>query len=194
MKKISKNYIRIFITGLAVSLFLFFIVWGMKEGNGEKQTFHLSASWGYGYADLEEITQKSDVIAIVKVDGEPIVETLDGIPYSEYPVRVSTAILGVETKELLRVYMTGGTTENGDTIVMDDDPLFEKGIEYLIFAQKNDSGTITVLGGPQGRFVCDNGKVNSLHIYYEKPEQLLNFEINNQNIDSVVDQVQKYLK
>lgn len=121
---------------------------------------YLSTSWMYGYADVEELTAHSDLIALIKVNG--LSETINGsIPASIFEVNVTDGVLGCTIGDVISVYMTGGKTGN-QIFEVKSDPLMKKGQEFLIFAQKNQDGTYTVLGGPQGRLVYANGLLNSL--------------------------------
>ena len=45
-----------------------------------------------------------------------------------------------------------------------EDPLMANDNEYRIFGRKNELGTITILGGPQGRFSYTNGQINNLFV------------------------------
>lgn len=130
----------------------------VKRNQPEK--VYMSASWMYGYADVEDLADNSDLIALVHVNR--LSQSIDGrVPASIYEVTVLDGILGCEKGDILSVYMTGG--RKGDQIFeIKSDPLMKKGQEFLIFAGKNQDGTCTVLGGPQGRLVYSKGMLNSL--------------------------------
>lgn len=126
----------------------------------EPEKIYMSASWIYGYADVEDLTGHSDLIALVKV--KELSRNIEGrVPASIYDVTVTDGILGCNKDDIISVYMTGG--KNGNQIFeIKSDPLMKKGQEFLIFAQKNQDGTYTILGGPQGRLVYCDGMLNSL--------------------------------
>ena len=116
----------------------------------QPEKVYLSASWIYGYADVEELAEHSDLIALVKV--KKLSENIAGkIPASIFEVKVEDGILGCENEDVISVYMTGGKSGN-QIFEIKSDPLMKKGQEFLIFAQKNQDGTYTILGGPQGRW------------------------------------------
>lgn len=126
----------------------------------EPEKIYMSASWIYGYANVEELTEHSDLIALVKVD--KLAENIEGkVPASIYNVTVIDGILGCKKDEVIPVYMTGGKNGN-QTFEIKSDPLMKKRQQFLIFAQKNQDGTYTILGGPQGRLVYSKGMLNSL--------------------------------
>ena len=126
----------------------------------EPEKVYMSASWIYGYADVEDLTGHSDLIALVKVN--KLSQNIEGrVPASIYDVTVMDGILGCNQDDVISVYMTGGKSGN-QIFEIKSDPLMEKGQEFLIFAQKNQDGTYTILGGPQGRLVYSNGMLNSL--------------------------------
>lgn len=130
----------------------------MKMKQPEK--VYMSASWIYGYADVEELTGSSDLIALIKVNG--LSQNIEGrVPASVYEATVLDNIWGCEEKQRISVYMTGGKMDN-QIFEIKTDPLMKEGQEFLIFAQKNQDGTYTVLGGPQGRLVYRKGVLNSL--------------------------------
>lgn len=147
--------------GWGIVLLLIVITLGIILQNNRVETVYMSASWAYGYADVQDLTRHSDVIALIKVD--QLSETIGGkVPASVYQVTVTDGIRGCQTDEQLFVYMTGGRMGK-KMFVIESDPLMEEGQEFLIFAQQNADGTCTVLGGPQGRLVYKNGTLNSLH-------------------------------
>lgn len=128
--------------------------------SNETEKVYMSASWIYGYADVEDLTSHSDLIALVKVN--KLSQSIEGkVPASVYDVTVMDGILGCENDEIVSVYMTGGK-KGKQVFEIKSDPLMKKGQEFLIFAQKNQDGTYTVLGGPQGRLVYSKGMLNSL--------------------------------
>lgn len=146
------------ICGLMTLLVAFLCVVAMLDTKPQKE--YISASWSYGYADVEELTEHSDLIALVKVNG--LIKTLDkSVPASVYSVTVTDPILGCEKDEEISIYMTGGEID-GQIFEVDTDPLMEKNQEFMIFARKNEDGTHTILGGPQGRLLYEDGVLNSL--------------------------------
>jgi len=150
---------KIFITLGIVAMAIIAVICIMLN-KPEPHKEYLSTSWMYGYADVEELTAHSDLIALIKVNG--LLETVGGsIPASVFEVNVTDGILGCTTGDVISIYMTGGKTGN-QIFEVKSDPLMKKGQEFLIFARKNQDGTYTVLGGPQGRLVYANGLLNSL--------------------------------
>ena len=132
-------------------------IW-VKKNQPEK--VYMSASWMCGYANVESLAEDSDLIALIHVN--KLSKSMEGsIPASVYEATVMDGIWGCEKGESLLIYMTGG--KMGKQIFeVKSDPLMKKGQEFLIFARKNEDGTCTVLGGPQGRLVYNNGMLNSL--------------------------------
>lgn len=126
----------------------------------QPEKVYMSASWIYGYANVEDLTEHSDLIALVKVN--KLSQSIEGrVPASVYEATVIDGILGCEDEEKIFLYMTGGRMGN-HIFEIKSDPLMKKGQEFLIFAQKNQDGTCTILGGPQGRLVYSKGMLNSL--------------------------------
>lgn len=136
---------------------LFFVI-GQKQS---PEYIYISASWIYGYADVADLTVHSDIIALIHVNE---LDSSQGgkAPSSIYSVTVKEGLLGCESGDELHIFMSGARVDN-QIYETTTDPLMQKNQEFLIFAQKNADGTCTVLGGPQGRLLYKNGKVNSLH-------------------------------
>lgn len=72
------------------------------------------------------------------------------------------------------IYMTGGIDSEGYSLQMEEDPLMKSNEEFLLFARENDDGTFTILGGPQGRFIYDNGRLTSLGVKKAKSRSVVN--------------------
>ncbi|MGD9676976.1 MAG: hypothetical protein AB7V16_01255 [Vulcanibacillus sp.] len=152
----------------------------------EKDVQYAYASWNYSYKDIQEISEKSDVIAIVSVIGTNRKYMEQGIPFTEYNVEVVTPIYGSEKGEILTILMTG--MENDDKIIeIIDDPLMKAGEEFLIFCWQNDNGTYTILGGPQGRLEYQNGRLNSLNPNF-------NINIVNAGAEELINEIKSYVK
>lgn len=158
----------------------------------EPEIQYMNASWSYNYTDIAEISQSSDIIALVKATGDKESYIENGIPYTKYKVNVISPIYGTEENEILTLLMTGGTDQNGLLIEITDDPLLRKNEEFLIFTQQNENGTLTVLGGPQGRLMHSNGKVNSLtpqNSYARTANPYSNIQITNANLDDIINEI-----
>lgn len=143
-------------------VFAFLLMCGIAfYGNQpSKEKVYMSTSWMTGYAEVESLTKDSDLIGLIRVKG--LEESIDGrIPASVFRVKVLDEILGCQKGDEILVYMTGGE-KDGQIFEIDSDPLMEKGQEFLIFASHNQDGTYTVLGGPQGRMLYENGGLSSL--------------------------------
>lgn len=133
----------------------------------EKVPMH--ASWSYNYGGIAELTNSSDLIARVKVVGESADDAGSTvIGKTVFTAEVEELIYG-DNENSVNIVMTGWIDHNGKKIhEIDDDPLMYMDDEFLIFARKNDSGRYTILGGPQGRYVIDDGQVYSLGSYTSK--------------------------
>lgn len=153
----------------------------------EKDIQYLSvASWHYNYRDIQEISEKSDAIAIVRVKEPNRIYEEQGLPFTEYNVEVVTPIYGVEKDENLIIRMTGKETDD-KLIEIEDDPLMKTDEEFLIFCRQNDNGTHTILGGPQGRLEYQNGRLNSLN-----PD--FNLNIFNADAEELINEIKSYVK
>lgn len=153
---------------LALGALMLLTIGGCAGKNYDK--VELSASWSYNYADVADLARNSDLIALVSIQ-EPEKDgsyKISSIRMTQFPAAVVERYYGEEEQEI-KIVMTGGIDESEKKIYeIADDPLMKAEEEYLIFARKNEDGTYTILGGPQGRFVLEDGKVYSLNVANEQ--------------------------
>jgi len=118
------------------------------------------------YQSISELVDDSDLVVqgtvadqfIVTVDGE-----LEGVisevwTYSE--VVVNNHYLGT-SEDKICVAQYGGTRD-GLTYISMNDPLLENGDTVILFLTKTPNGIFITIGGSQGRFVIQKGKVYSI--------------------------------
>ncbi|HIQ99580.1 MAG TPA: hypothetical protein IAB23_07900 [Candidatus Scybalocola faecavium] len=79
----------VFIAGLG-------IVFYATSVNKNKEIQYLSASWEYNYSDIEEISQSSNLIALVSVESIEDSFVQQSIPYTVFSVNVDTPIYNSE--------------------------------------------------------------------------------------------------
>ena len=155
-----------------------------------KHSFSM-ASWAMYYPDIESLVAESELIAVVEAAGSS-----DKAGRTE--VQVIDAVYGCESDEIFKIQQTGALIDSLRQEVYDD-PLLDKGKQYLIFANRNDQGTVTILGGPQGRFCYEDGKINSLMYgvarmrLLQEPE-ILGIDIKDENYDNLRKQIENALE
>lgn len=135
----------------------------LNSNRSGRETILMPASWTYNYGDLKDLTHGSDLIARISVVGADSYITDDGIPMTNYTVSIDTPIYGCEDGSTVNLIMTGGRND-GAVYEIADDPLMEIEDDYIVFARRNESGTYTILSGPQGRMTIDDGLVSSLNV------------------------------
>lgn len=116
---------------------------------------------------------------------------LDGIPLSTFEVEVVESIYGCENEDSFSIRMTGAQVDNKKIEIIDD-PLLEKGQEFLVFAAKNDNGTYRILSGPQGRLEYKDGKLNSLQFVNENVRdnnKVMTLNIQNEDAKTVIERI-----
>lgn len=161
----------------------------------EKETEYLSASWSYHYADIEEISQASDLIALVRVTETEDTVVEYGIPYTTFSVEVLTPVYNAEEGGSFTIYMTGGETED-KIMEIADDPLLREGDEVLVFCRQNPDGTYQILSGPQGRLVYSDGKLNSINVVNERAaaaNTASNIKVQNADADALIEEIRGYV-
>jgi hypothetical protein len=130
----------------------------------------VSVDWAIYYQNLAELYRGADLIAygeidrIIEVQAQTISHTDRGdiIHYNtDFDFNIIQVLKGDETEEAV-IHQLGAA---GKMTVMDD-PLFEPGEAYILFLRKTESGICVVLGGPQGRFKVNDGKVYSMDNAY----------------------------
>lgn len=165
---------------------------GQAEEKLEKVV--MRASWIYNYEDVQELTENSDLIAYVSINTMESYEE-NGIIKTKYYAEVLNEIYGEKVRNI-EIIMTGGIVDQ--TIhEVEDDPLMDAKEAFLIFARKNESGTYTILSGPQGRFVVTDNKVYSLNVADDqvaRANQFSNISVNGVDFDLFVSEIQSYLR
>lgn len=163
--------------------------------NQAPETILMTASWSYNYSDLEDLTQNSDLIALVSVDESNSYITDDGIPMTNYSVLIDTSIYGCSEDETIEIVMTGGP-KDGAIYEIADDPLMDIQDNFIVFARKNNDGTYTILSGSQGRMNVENGLVSSLNISDNQVRLYnsgSNISFSSVPIDDFIAEIQSYI-
>lgn len=149
------------------------------------------ASWAMAYSDIESLVAESELIAVVEAIGQ-------SDKYAQTEVKVIDAVYGCENDETFAIKQTGALLDSLRQEIYDD-PLLDKGKQYLIFARRNDQGTVTILGGPQGRFCYEDGKINSLmygvaRIRLLQDSEMLGIDIKDENYNKLRMQIENALE
>ena len=185
---------RLTISVLCLVLLCSVVLAACSNNAGEKlDKVVMNASWVYNYKDVQELTEKSDLIAYVSINSMESYEE-NGIVKTKYQAEIVDEIYGEKTRTV-EIIMTGGVV--GKTIYeLEDDPLMVPNDEFLIFARKNTNGTYTILSGPQGRFVVEGNMVYSLNVaesQVAKANPYSNIKVDGVEKDLFISQIQAYL-
>lgn len=175
-------------------------VWrkGAKQDiSGGNMTIAGSASWSYHYGSIKELCEADslDLIARVKI-GDGKQEDKNGFMMTVFTAKVEDLIYG-SCEDNVNIIMTGWVDHDNKTIYeISDDPLMQKGDEFIIFARKNESGTYTILGGPQGRFVIDGDNVYPLcerSDWFDAEKSHTAGKNDGKSIDDFVEAIRSYI-
>ena len=201
-RKRKQNIIKI---SAAASVFCLAAVIGVGVWhNGAKpdtfdgyKTIATDASWSYSYDGIEELCKAESLALIARVKiGDGIQENRYGLNMTVFTANVEDLIYG-SCEDNVDIIMTGWVDHDTKTIhEISDDPLMKKGDEYIIFARKNESGTYTVLGGPQGRFVIDSDNVYPLYEWSSRIDAEKSHIAGNnggKSIDDFVEEIRSYI-
>lgn len=191
--KNKKIYCLIIIFLLVVGIFSVY-----KLNHPTYEQVFIETSWAHSYENVQELTKHSDVIAVVNVLGVDKTYEISGIPMTDYKVEVIIPVYGLEKSEQFLISQTGGILEK-QIVEVSDDPLMDIGSEYFIFGRYNDVGTITLLGGPQGRFIHNNGKITNLFENSMKSAEATNWLMPDINFtdassETIINEIEAYLK
>lgn len=164
------------------------------------KTVSMNASWTHAYVGIKGLckAENLDLIARVKI-GDGIQESRYGLNMTVFTAKVEDLIYSSREDNVdnVNIIMTGWVDHDTKTIhEIAGDPLMKKGDEFIIFAQKNESGTYTVLGGPQGRFLIENDTVYPL---YKRASQSDAEKANaadkniGESVDDFVEKIRSYI-
>ncbi|MGN1126604.1 MAG: hypothetical protein ACI4RI_04120, partial [Ruminococcus sp.] len=146
------------------------------EDKNQYEKVLLNASWDYNYSSVEELTNNSDLIALININKENLsTDECAGIPMSTYTAKVKESVCGCKSGDNVDIVMTGGVKDK-KLYEVSDDPLMDEGDQYIIFAKKNKNGTYTILSGSQGRLEYKNGNVSSLN---ESNKQVMKYNLSS---------------
>lgn len=130
-------------------------------------TATLNVSWARSY-DLASLSREAELIVRgVVVDATVLAE--GNLPFTFHTVRVERVIKGtppVDSSQTIIVLQTGGQMD-GARLEVSDDPLMKPGDTLILFlepyrqgvAHRFGAGVFVPLGGPQGRFYLQSGRV-----------------------------------
>lgn len=151
---------------------------------------HIKYSFAYAYADIAEMAQDSDLIALIKVD--ELSDKSSGST-SVFNVTVTEAIHGCEQDQALEITMKGGRAKYA-IVIVPEDPLMEAGQEFLILAKKSEDGTYSVCNGQWGRFLYKDGLLTALQ-YTDLPENPGGgFEVKDKPVEEMIQEIKDALE
>lgn len=183
----NKNMVVLGVLFLSLILSACQYISNMESDEPTGSNTYSSASWDYEYSDISELVSASDLIGKVEVGDVYKEYEVNGIPFTQYNLIVVKSIFNCEKGENIVLTMTG--INNGEIkSEISDDTLLSKGDMILIFAKKSEDGTYYILGGPQGRFMYINGKLNSMN---NVSSRVQNMKINIKDADeeSVINEI-----
>lgn len=159
------------------------------QKNATLPVTYMSASWAYNYADFNELTDSSDIIAVVKITGINK-EVASDIPMTYYNASVEQSIFSAKIGDKIVIPFTG-INNNTKHVEISDDPLPNIGSEYLIFAKRNDDGSYTILSGSEGRYDFNNGAISSLNYTHNSVGKAA-IDVHNKNFMDLKSKIQAH--
>lgn len=144
--------------------------------NDEPQIAHGEAFYPE-YMTVDELTRDSQVVlrgtVVEKLGSRQIIPAEEpnkelpafkrqhaGYTVTDFTVRVDSVLEGNNDLAGKTIQMTQmGGTLGKRTVIVDAEPLSEKGDELLLFLRQGSDGGFRVVGGAQGRYKVENGKL-----------------------------------
>jgi hypothetical protein len=136
-------------------------------------TIVLHASWADGYPTLGEMKQHAGVIVFGTVAAVAKQGLMDNqgnvtgsllptsVPFTDFSFVVASSIKGKPLTGTITIRQTGGPMANGQTAVVEDDPLLQVGDQDVLFLREYEPGHFVIMGGPAGRFPVTKGHIVS---------------------------------
>lgn len=119
------------------------------------------ASWAFNYKTLEDLVQASDVIVVGKIKGDGAIVRGPSVMATEYELDVKKVLKDHKQRDKLSsliLRQTGGITRER-IFEIHDDPLFKKNQQVVLFLKEFEAGKVVVVGGPNGRFHIEHGRI-----------------------------------
>jgi hypothetical protein len=123
------------------------------------------ASWAVLYHDIKSLKKNADVVIEGTITG---VSSMDGKPplvFTKFIFHINHVILDPKhlvVSDHVIVNQTGGIVGN-NLYEIEDDPLFQRGEEAILFLHQYSPSLYDVIGGPSGRFRVQGGKVTTIN-------------------------------
>lgn len=160
---------------------------------------HSCPSWAHRYdskdVSFDTLTEESDLIALITVNGIERTYGADGFPFTDFNVTVDKAIYQTEKGQKFIIAMPGQETDT-QIIEISGESLMTIGDKALVFCKNNGDGTYRILGGPQGRFAYEDGKLTSIELLTStiSSDEKSTGKIKNVKADKVVKQIEESIQ
>lgn len=139
----------------------------LGESSYEGGGYHVSRTWG-GYTDLATLAAQAQLVVIATVESEAQLWLDDNIAITDATMIVAAALKGAVVEgDRIKVRQTGGRDSEGQLREVVDDPLMERGTQYLLFLWEGEDGLRYVWAGPEGRFVVSGDAIVALSDWYD---------------------------
>ncbi len=103
-------------------------------------------------------------------------EIVNGIPFTNVDIAIADngIFKGSLSNSVIRISYVGGALDQDRILTSSNSPSFEKGENVIVFVREfADDATYSLVGGPQGKFIENDGKV-----YSHKNEKILGLDEN----------------
>lgn len=178
MKSILRSY-QIGIFGVMIILMSAFALLTANTSTPSARTHYMIGDYP-SFNSLKDIVAKSTVVVegTVKETTRSYRVIPDGVPLDKLPaekaqsvgfmltdvvMNVDQVISGPASLKSTAITVIHPGGENGqDKYVSEEEPMSEQGRSYLLFLERTNDGRYVVVGGPQGRYLVQGGKLVTL--------------------------------
>lgn len=110
-----------------------------------------TAQWVKNYESLGQMARDVDVIVIATAQGSYPGRVVGDVPFTLTDFVVQSR-LGGDIPAEFTLERTGGLTDDGTVLSIDDGGPYERGQRHLLFLTRQEESSYYILPNPQGRF------------------------------------------
>lgn len=128
-----------------------------KEPTNEPPLYHIYKSYLH-FDNLTHMYERSEYVIHGVVESSLVDATFKSNIHTMHTINVIEVLKGNNTDSI--VVRQDGGVYNGETIRVKDEPMMKVGDELVLYLAYNPSAeSYVVMGGPQGRFLIQDGKL-----------------------------------
>jgi hypothetical protein len=158
---LNKSSIGIVIVGvIAIILFAGYHLQKSNNASDEApQVIHGSLSLSEEFHSIKELRDRAELIALVSVkNAKPL--SVANATFTLSESEIVKVFKGKPSKSVINILETGGIDEKGRMVVFDENPVFRKNEQAIVFLERYVGNVAddayVILGVYQGKFIIDD--------------------------------------